>query len=156
MFKDYCSLLFTALPSAAPAVQLDVCTEEHLLFIMPQVLTCVIAITDMRLSKNWVFNIWCWSVRFTFSMRCCSSVTHALCTKERFKWFQLNSVKASRHSQRALLKSVTAPLSYTAGVNKMPPRDEIQKADMMQQHKDTEWRHIKHTAVWLVWNTFTF
>lgn len=51
MFKDYCSLEFTALLSAAPAVQLDVCTEEHLLFITPQVLRCIIAITDMSVQE---------------------------------------------------------------------------------------------------------
>lgn len=47
-------------------------------------------------------------------------------------------IKASRHSQRALLKSLATTPSHGAKVSTTPPLGEIQKVDMIWQHKDTE------------------
>lgn len=47
-------------------------------------------------------------------------------------------IKASRHTQRALLKSLAATPSHRAEVSTTSPLDEIQKVDMIWQHKDTE------------------
>lgn len=49
----------TTLPSAAPAEQLDVFTDQHLLFTTPQVVapaSSLLHISQTRICQSWVFN----------------------------------------------------------------------------------------------------
>lgn len=48
------------------------------------------------------------------------------------------ALKTSRHSQRALFRSLANTPPYGAEDSSAPPHDEIQKVDMIWQRKDTE------------------
>lgn len=67
-----------------------------------------------------------------------------------------HGIKTSRHSQRTLFRSLANTPPRRAGVSAAPPPDELQKVDMIWQHKNTEWQHVKHTVVWLIQITFSF
>lgn len=120
--------------------QLEVFTDEHLLFTTPSSdCTCVITIanhTGTRLSEKLMFNISCQSVRrlglFVKVYHCEIEHNHVTqasknineCKKKKKRQ---DYIRSSRHSQRALLKSLSTPVSYRAGVSTAPRYDEVIK-----------------------------
>lgn len=153
----------TTLPSAAPAGQLDVFTDHHLLFTTPQVVApasslshrhesvrveCLIIHAALEVALVFLLSVYL------------SETAHILPRYPHTRGMESNNLMGQMNI--TWLKSIktftTCFIKITIHAGQegaQHPLIMIQKVDMIWQHKDTEWRHVKHTVVWLIQITFT-